>query len=83
MTSDELSTLILQHLPEAEVYVRDLTGDGNHFEAFVVSAKFHGKSRLERQRMVMEPLHSLLNGPLHALTFKTYTPEDWKAETEK
>lgn len=73
MTESELTQIIVKSIPDAEVMVRDLTGGGDHFEAIVVSASFKGKSRIEQQRMVFDPLKDLLKGPLHALTLKTYS----------
>ena len=63
---------------QTEVFVRDLTGNGDHFEAFVVSSIFAGKSRIQKHQLVMDPLKDLMSGPLHALTIKTYTPEEWE-----
>lgn len=77
----ELTRLIQSELPDAEVFIRDLTGGGDHFEAFVISDIFREKSRLQRHQIVMKPLSELLKGPLHALTIKTYTVEDWKKES--
>lgn len=74
----ELTRLIQSEIPDAEVYLRDLTGGGDHFEAFVISDVFKGQSRLMQHQTVMKPLSELLKGPLHALTIKTYTQEDWK-----
>jgi acid stress-induced BolA-like protein IbaG/YrbA len=81
MEISEITQRIESKLPGAEVYLRDLTGGGNHFEAFVISKDFEGKNRLTRQRIVMESLAELLRGadaPLHAITFKTYTPQEWE-----
>lgn len=77
MTIEELVKLIQKGVPDAEVYARDLTGEGNHFEAFVVSPHFTTKSRVQRQQMVYSGMTEALKGPLHALTMKTYTPEEW------
>jgi len=55
-----------------------LDGDGQHFEALVVSAEFVGKSRVQRQQRVYQTLkEELASGELHALSFKTLTPEEW------
>ena len=78
MQSAELIEMIQGALPGSEVYLRDLTGEGNHFDAVVVSDLFLGKSRIEQQKMVMHPLQTLFNGPLHALALKTYTKEAWQ-----
>ncbi|HJK91097.1 MAG TPA: BolA family transcriptional regulator [Polyangiaceae bacterium LLY-WYZ-15_(1-7)] len=57
--------------------VKDLTGTKDHYEAVIVSEAFEGKSRVDQQRMVFSALGELMDGPIHALTFKTYTPERW------
>lgn len=55
-------------------------GDGDHFEALVVSAQFSGKSRVQRQQMVNALLRSYFDsGELHALSMKTVTPEEWSS----
>lgn len=58
-----------------------LDGDGQHFEALVVSAEFIGKSRVQRQQHVYQTLkEKLATGELHAISFKTLTPEEWSAQ---
>ena len=78
ITSEELTKLITLTLPDAEVFARDLTGNADHYEAFVVSELFEGKSRLERSRIVMAALAEPLKGPLHAFTLKTFTKTEWE-----
>jgi len=57
-----------------------LDGDGHHFEAVVVSAEFAGKNRVQRQQRVYQTLREKLDsGELHAISFKTLTPEEWSA----
>ena len=59
----------------------ELDGDGQHFQALVVSAEFVGKSRVQRQQRVHETLkEKLATGELHALSFKTLTPEEWSIQ---
>lgn len=58
-----------------------LDGDGQHFEALVVSAEFIGKSRVQRQQHVYRTLkEKLATGELHAISFKTLTPEEWSVQ---
>lgn len=56
-----------------------VTGDGQHFEAIVVSSEFAGKSRIARQQLVYKTLGERMQGEIHALSMKTYTPEEWQA----
>ena len=59
----------------------ELDGDGQHFQAVVVSGEFAGKNRVQRQQRVYQTLkEKLATGELHALSFKTMTPEEWSAQ---
>jgi acid stress-induced BolA-like protein IbaG/YrbA len=70
--------LLETQIPGAQVFAQDLTGEGNHFDAVVVSATFANQSRINRHRMVMAAVQNQWDGGLHAFTFKTYTPEEWE-----
>lgn len=61
----------------AEVYVKDLTGGKDHYELFVVSDAFKETNRVKCHQMVMGALAEPLKGPLHAVTIKTFTKEQW------
>jgi len=54
----------------------EVTGDGTHFEALVVSAAFEGKRSLERQRMVYAALGDRMKAEIHALSMQTRTPAE-------
>jgi acid stress-induced BolA-like protein IbaG/YrbA len=72
METDRVKTLIEAGLPDATV---EVSGDGRHFEAVVVSAAFEGKSLIQRHRMVMEAVKAeIASDELHALSIKTDTP---------
>ena len=59
----------------------ELDGDGQHFQAIVVSGEFVGKNRVQRQQRVYQTLQEkLATGELHALSFKTLTPEEWSTQ---
>jgi len=77
MHPDEIRGLILAALPEAQVTVRDMTGGGDHFEVTVVTAAFSGKALLDQHQMVYQPLRAHMADRIHALTLKTYSPEQW------
>ena len=80
MNEEEIKQKIQTGLPGSQVNV---SGDGRHFEAVVVSAAFAGKSMLEQHRMVYRSLgDSFESEAIHALSVKTYTPEAWKAHSE-
>jgi acid stress-induced BolA-like protein IbaG/YrbA len=74
MQPEEIQTMIQRGFPDAEVRV---SGDGRHFDAVVVSQAFAGKSLLEQHRLVYATLGDKMGGDIHALTIRTYTPEEW------
>ncbi len=55
----------------------EVTGDGSHFEALVVSEAFAGKPLLQRHRMVYETLGDRMRSEIHALSMRTLTPDEW------
>ncbi|HET6386591.1 MAG TPA: BolA/IbaG family iron-sulfur metabolism protein [Armatimonadota bacterium] len=73
-----LKASIESSMPGSRVDVQDTTGTGDHFQVTVVSDRFVGKSRVEQHQMVHAALHEAIEGDLHALGLKTYTPESWR-----
>jgi acid stress-induced BolA-like protein IbaG/YrbA len=57
----------------------EVAGDGQHFEAVIVSAAFRGKSRVQQHQLVYGALGERMRAEIHALSMKTLTPEDWAA----
>lgn len=53
-------------------------GDGHHFEAVIVSPAFRGKSRVQQHQLVYSALGERMRAEIHALSMKTFTPEDWQ-----
>ena len=77
MQPEQVQKIIAQALPCEHLQV---TGDGQHFEALIISVEFAGKSRVQRQQRVNEVLRRHFDsGELHALSMKTQTPEEWRA----
>jgi acid stress-induced BolA-like protein IbaG/YrbA len=76
MTTVEIAALIREGMPGARVDVIDEVGDGNHFRAVVVSPAFFGKGPVERHQMVYASLKGAMAERIHALSIKTYTPEE-------
>ena len=52
---------------------------GGHYRAVVVSERFAGLSRVAAQRLVYDALGDWMQGPIHALAVRTFTPEQWRA----
>ena len=57
----------------------EVTGDGHHFEATIVSAAFAGKRPIARHQVVYAALGDRMKAEIHALSMKTLTPDEWKA----
>lgn len=55
----------------------EVSGDGQHFEAIVVSEAFRGKSRVQQHQLVYRALGERMREEIHALSMQTLTPEDW------
>ncbi len=73
MEPQAIVDLIKAGMPDADV---EVTGDGRHFEAVVVSSAFDGKSLVQRHRMVMNTVQQqIASDELHALSIKAYTPD--------
>jgi stress-induced morphogen len=75
MTAHDIEAMIKQALPDAEVMIRDLAGDGNHYSAEVVSASFRGKTRVQQHKLVYDALKGNMGGALHALALQTSAPK--------
>jgi stress-induced morphogen len=75
MLAQDIERLIKARIPDAEVTIRDLAGDGDHYAATVISASFKGKSRVQQHQLVYEALKGEMGGALHALALQTGVPE--------
>jgi len=76
MSPEEVQNRIAEALTDCQITV---TGDGSHFEAVVIGAVFEGMMPVKKQQMVYATVNDLItSGELHALTIKTYTPEEWE-----
>lgn len=74
MAADDIVNLIKAGLPDAEVRIEDLVGDGDHYSATVISTAFAGKSRVQQHQMVYAALGGRMGGELHALKLTTMAP---------
>jgi stress-induced morphogen len=71
MAADELEQLLREAFPDADIEVKDLAGDGDHYRAVVRSAVFAGKTRVAQHQMVYAALKGRVGGALHALALET------------
>ena len=67
MDAAEIAAMIKAAMPDAEVTIEDLRGDGDHYAALVVSAAFQGKTRVQQHQMVYQALQGRMGSQLHAL----------------
>lgn len=75
MSAADIERFIKEGLPDAQVEIRDLAGDGNHYAATVITPAFKGKSRVQQHQMVYATLKGNMGGVLHALALTTGVPE--------
>ena len=76
MSPTEIETLIREGIPDAQVNIEDLRGDGDHYAAYVVYTSFKGKTRVQQHQMVYQALQGRMGGELHALALQTSTPPE-------
>ncbi|HET9904726.1 MAG TPA: BolA family transcriptional regulator [Xanthobacteraceae bacterium] len=74
MKATDIERLIRAHIPDAEVTIRDLAGDGDHYAATVIAESFRGKSRIQQHQIVYAALRGEMGGALHALQLTTGVP---------
>ena len=74
MAAHDIEELIKASIPDAEVTIRDLAGDGDHYAARVVSRSFFGMSRIKQHQAVYAALGGRVGGELHALQLETAVP---------
>ncbi|PZO80450.1 MAG: BolA family transcriptional regulator [Mesorhizobium amorphae] len=75
MDARDIEAMIREGIPDAQVTIRDLAGDGDHYAAEVVAESFRGKSRVQQHQMVYKALQGKMGGVLHALALQTSAPE--------
>jgi stress-induced morphogen len=74
MEASEIARLIKEAIPDADVVIEDLRGDGDHYAAQVTSASFVGKSRVQQHQLVYQALKGRMGDELHALALQTNAP---------
>lgn len=75
MDPTEIVRLIKDGIPDAQVQIEDLRGDGDHYAAYVESPAFAGKTRVQQHQMVYRALQGRMGGELHALALQTGVPQ--------
>ena len=74
MDARDIESMIKAAIPDAEVTIRDLAGDGDHYRARIVSRAFVGLPRVRQHQLVYAALKGQMGGALHALALETSAP---------
>ena len=74
MAASDIEAMICAALPGAQVTIRDLAGDGDHYAAHVVAPQFGGVGRVQQHKLVYAALGGRMGGELHALQVTTAVP---------
>ncbi|MGK2910307.1 MAG: BolA/IbaG family iron-sulfur metabolism protein [Sphingobium sp.] len=74
MAADDIAEMIRSAIPDAQVEITDLAGDGDHYSARVISESFRGVSRVNQHQAVYAALGGRMGGVLHALQLTTTVP---------
>ena len=80
MAASEIERLIKEAIPDAEVTIRDLAGDGDHYAARVVSPSFAGMPRVRQHQKVYSALGGRMGNELHALQLETAAAKETRDE---
>ncbi len=75
MNVEDIQRLIKESLPDAEIHIEDLRGDGDHYAAHVTSKAFEGLSRVKQHQLVYNALQGRMGNQLHALALQTSLPK--------
>ncbi|NBR38171.1 MAG: BolA family transcriptional regulator [Alphaproteobacteria bacterium] len=76
MLAEEIRALILEALPNSELTIEDLRGDGDHYSCHIKSKAFAGKTRVQQHKIVYEALGGRMGNQLHALAIQTTPIEE-------
>lgn len=71
MTAQQIEDIIRSALPDAEITIHDLAGDGDHYACDIVSAAFKGLTRVQQHKLVYDAFGGRMGTELHALSVKT------------
>jgi len=75
MSSVELKRMIQDAFPDAEIEIRALAEDDDHYSAKIVSEQFRDRNRIQQHQMVYEALKGRMGEGLHALSLQTAVPD--------
>ena len=79
MPAADLEAQLRRAFPDADITIDDLAGDGDHYKARIVSGAFRGLSRVRQHQLVYAALGERMREEIHALSMKTFSPDEWAA----
>ena len=80
MLENKIKKILKNKIKNSQIFVRDMTGNNDHFNLIVISNIFEGLTLIEQHKIVYKALDSLITKEIHALQLKTITLEQWKKE---
>tara|TARA_B100000676_G_scaffold238785_1_gene239264 strand:- start:1631 stop:1876 length:246 start_codon:yes stop_codon:yes gene_type:complete len=80
MTEKKIEQKLQNGLTDPKIFIQDMTGTMDHFNAIIISDDFIGKNLIEQHRLVYKILGDMVTNEIHALQLKTLTWEQWKKE---
>ena len=81
MPIEELETMLQTAFPGGEIHLSSPQQDNNHFRLVLISDRFDGKTMVEQHQLVYEALGDSMREAIHALSLKTFTPDQWAKST--
>ena len=81
MPIDELQTMLEKAFPGGEIHLSSPMLDNNHFQLVLISDRFDGKNMVEQHQLVYQALGDAMREAVHALSLKTFTPDQWAKST--
>lgn len=76
LAREKIMGFLLETFPDAQIELKDLVGDSDHFAVTITSKVFSGKTRIEQHKMVYDALQGHMGTTLHALSLKTKIPTE-------
>ncbi len=74
LSSEKITEFLFKAFPDAQVEIKDLVGDNDHFAVTIATKAFVNKTRIQQHQMVYEALQGHMGTTLHALSLKTHIP---------
>jgi len=71
LSIEEIKKLIIVSIPDADIEIKDLVGDNNHYSAKISSKVFNGMSKIEQHKLIYKSLQGKMGNELHALSITT------------